>query len=70
MRGESVGLAMVDLNGHEAGNGGYSQGTYSAPASLLLGEMSGNACAVWRLYGQVERSPANASAFFILCLVS
>jgi hypothetical protein len=34
---------MVDLNGHEAGNGGYSQGTptaHRAPASLLLGEMS------------------------------
>ena len=26
VRGESVGLAMVDLNGHEAGNGGHSQG--------------------------------------------
>jgi hypothetical protein len=26
VRGESVGAAMVDLNGHEAGNGGYSQG--------------------------------------------
>jgi len=25
VRGESVGAAMVDLNGHEAGNGRYSQ---------------------------------------------
>jgi hypothetical protein len=41
VRGESVGAAMVDLLGHEAGNGGYSQGTpTAAPASLLLGEMS------------------------------
>jgi hypothetical protein len=41
VREESVGLAMVDLNGHEAGNGGHSQGTPTAPpASLLLGEMS------------------------------
>jgi hypothetical protein len=40
VRGESVGAAMVDLNGHEAGNGGYSQGkTYSTPGSPLLGEM-------------------------------
>ena len=30
VRGESVGLAMVDLNGHEAGNGGHSQGTPTA----------------------------------------
>ena len=37
VRGESRGfLAMVDLNGHEARN------TYSAPPSLLLGEMSRN----------------------------
>ena len=42
VRGESVGLAMVDLNGHEAGNGGYSQGTPTAHRlSLLLGEMPG-----------------------------
>jgi hypothetical protein len=42
VRGESVGAAMVDLNGHEAGNGGYSQAkTYSTPGSPLLGEMPG-----------------------------
>jgi hypothetical protein len=49
VRGESVGAAMVDLNGHEAGNGGYSQGkTYSTPGSPLLGEMSGNPCGLRR----------------------
>jgi hypothetical protein len=30
VRGESVGAAMVDLHGHEAGNGGYSQGRPTA----------------------------------------
>jgi hypothetical protein len=32
VREEGVNLGMVDLNGHEAGNGGHSQGTYSARA--------------------------------------
>jgi hypothetical protein len=44
VRGESIGTATVDLNGHEAGNGGYSQGrTYRTLSSPLLGEMSGKA---------------------------
>ena len=38
VRGESVGLAMVDLNGHEAGNGGYSQGTPTADQPLSYPE--------------------------------
>ena len=38
VRGESVGLAMVDLNGHEAGNGGYSQGTPTAHRLLSYSE--------------------------------
>jgi hypothetical protein len=28
---------MVNLNGHETGNGGYRQGAYSSPRSPLLG---------------------------------
>jgi hypothetical protein len=31
-------MAMVDLNGHEAGNGGYSQGTPTAHRVLLYSE--------------------------------
>jgi len=38
VRGESVGAAMVDLNGHEAGNGGYSQGTPTAHRPLFYSE--------------------------------
>jgi hypothetical protein len=38
VRGESVGLARVDLNGHEAGNGGYSQGTPTAHRLLSYSE--------------------------------
>jgi hypothetical protein len=38
VRGESVGVAMVDLNGHEAGNGGYSQGTPTAHRLLSYSE--------------------------------
>ena len=38
VRGESVGLAMVDLNGHEAGNGRYSQGRPTARRALLYSE--------------------------------
>jgi hypothetical protein len=38
VRGESVGAAMVDLNGHEAGNGGYSQGRPTARRVLLYSE--------------------------------
>jgi len=40
VRGESPGLAMVDLNGHEAGNGGYSQGTPTAHQPLSYSETS------------------------------
>jgi hypothetical protein len=38
VRGESVGLAMVDLNGHEAGNGGHSHGTPTAHRPLFYSE--------------------------------
>ena len=38
VRGESVGAAMVDLNGHEAGNGGYGQGRSTARRVLLYSE--------------------------------
>ena len=38
VREESVGLAMVDLNGHEAGNGRYSQGRPTARRVLLYSE--------------------------------
>ena len=37
-RGESVGAAMVDLNGHAAGNGGYGQGRPTARQALLYSE--------------------------------
>ena len=38
VRGERVGAAMVDLNGHEAGNGRYSQGRPTARRVLLYSE--------------------------------
>jgi len=38
VRGESVGAAMVDLNAHEAGNGGESQGTPKAHCVLLYSD--------------------------------
>ena len=38
VRGESVGAVMVDLNGHEAGNGRYSQGRPTARRVLLYSE--------------------------------
>ena len=44
VRGERVGLAMVDLNGHEAGNGGHSQGRPTAHRPLFYSER----CPVWR----------------------
>jgi hypothetical protein len=40
VRGESVGVAMVDLNGHEAGNGGHSQGMPKAHRPLSYSERS------------------------------
>ena len=40
VRGESVGVVTVDLNGHEAGNGGYSQGRPTARQVLLYSERS------------------------------
>ena len=40
MRGESIGAAKVDLNGHEAGNGGYSQGTPKARRAFLYSEIA------------------------------
>lgn len=45
VRGESVGAAMVDLNGHEAGNGGDSQGSPTARRVLLYSER----CPITRL---------------------
>jgi hypothetical protein len=42
---ESVGAAMVDLNGHEAGNGGHGQGKPIARRVLLYSER----CPVIRL---------------------
>jgi hypothetical protein len=45
VRGESVGAAMVDLNGHEAGNGRHSQGRPTARRVLLYSER----CPVIRL---------------------
>jgi hypothetical protein len=38
VRGEGVGAAMVNLNGHEAGNGGHSQGTPNAHRPLSYSE--------------------------------
>ena len=38
VRGENLGAAMADLNGHEAGNGGYSQGRPTAREVLLYSE--------------------------------
>jgi hypothetical protein len=38
VRGEGVGAAMVNLNGHEAGNGGNSQGTPTAHRPLSYSE--------------------------------
>jgi hypothetical protein len=51
VRGESVGAAMVDLNGHEAGNGGYGQGRSTARQVLLYSER----CPVRHAYRDLER---------------
>jgi len=52
VRGESVGLARVDLNGHEAGNGGHSQGTPTAHRPLFYSER----CPVTRLILPMDAS--------------
>src|ERR1700733_15903360 len=44
VRGEIPEQARVDLNGHEAGNGGYSQRKPTAHRSPLLGERSSCCC--------------------------
>jgi hypothetical protein len=38
VRGENIGVAMVNLNGHEAGNGGNSQGRPTALGVLLYSD--------------------------------
>jgi hypothetical protein len=38
VRGESLGATTVNLNAHEAGNGGQSQGTPTAHRVLLYSE--------------------------------
>ena len=38
VRGENIGVAMVNLNGHAAGNGGYSHGRPTARRVLLYSE--------------------------------
>ena len=38
VRGEGVGAAMVNLNGHEAGNGGHGQGIPTAHRPLSYSE--------------------------------
>ena len=48
VRGGELGAATVDLNGHEAGNGGYSQGRPTAHWVLLYSER----CLVRRVTGQ------------------
>jgi hypothetical protein len=52
VRGESVGAAMVDLTGHEAGNGRHSQGIPTAHQPLFYSERF----PVTRLYVQVNTS--------------
>jgi hypothetical protein len=50
VRGESVGLAMVDLNQARSWKRRTQpRNTYSASASLLLGEMSGKSCQLNRV---------------------
>src|SRR5262245_12248109 len=48
---------MVDLNGHEAGNGGHSQVKPTALRTLLYSER-GDVTIVVRRCGSVEREPA------------
>src|SRR6516162_3517443 len=45
VRGENVGAATVDLNGHAAGNGRYSQGTPTARWVLLYSDRRLALCA-------------------------
>jgi hypothetical protein len=52
VRGESVGVAMVDLNGHEAGNGGHSQGMPKAHRPLSYSER----CPITAFYQALGRT--------------
>jgi hypothetical protein len=54
VRGESVGAAMFDLHGHEAGNGGYSQGRPTARRILLYSER----CPIFRVVHLGLHTPA------------
>jgi len=55
VRGENVGAATVDLNGHAAGNGGYSQGTPTARWVLLYSDRRLALC------GRVEKTFSKGS---------
>ena len=46
VREETFVGAMVDLNGHEAGNGGYSQVKPTALRTLLYSER----CSIWHTF--------------------
>jgi hypothetical protein len=67
VRGESVGAAKVDLNGHEAGNGGYSQGTPKARRAFLYSEIAHRRMVagrgILRNLGRNNNSPATSSKF-------
>ncbi len=56
---------MVDLNGHEAGNGGYSQGTPTARRAFLYSEIAHRRIVagreILRNHGQNNNSPCTAS---------
>jgi hypothetical protein len=67
-RWESVGAAKVDLNGHEAGNGGYSQGTPKARRAFLYSEIAHRRMVagrgILRNLGRNNNSPATRVSGF------
>jgi hypothetical protein len=68
-RWESVGAAKVDLNGHEAGNGGYSQGTPKARRAFLYSEIAHHRILAGREipmnYGRNNNSPLSSQGTFL-----
>ena len=62
---------MVDLSGHEAGNGGYSQGTPKARRAFLYSEIAHRRMVagrgILRNLGRNNNSPATGTA--VLCEV-
>jgi len=56
VRGEGVGAATVTLNGHEAGNGGHSQGRPTAPQPLSYSERCPSTALIRHFWGKANET--------------